>query len=43
MALANLIEVCKFPWIASDYQHATYVITDSNEVYSPSAGERASA
>lgn len=43
MALANLIEICKFTWIASDYQHATYVITDSNEVYSPSAGERASA
>jgi len=42
-ALANLTEVCIFLRIASDYQHVTYVITDSNEIYTPSAGERASA
>jgi len=43
MALANLTEVCMFVWVASDYEHVTFVITDSNEIYTTSAGERAFA
>lgn len=43
MALANLTEVCMFVWVVSDYEHVTCVITDSNEIYTTSAGERAFA